>query len=63
MHCLQFSQVKFRKLSQIFQIIVLVQRPQKETHGLLNDFEKYAKIMHFRNFQKKYFRKLSQNLE
>ena len=67
MHCLQFSEVKFREFCQNFQIIVfLVQRRKELTHGLLNVFEKYAKIIHFRNFPKKNvqnFREFSQNLE
>ena len=36
-----------------------VQTREKLTHGLLNSFEKYAKIMHFKPFSKEIFWKLS----
>ena len=49
----------FSKFPQNFQqIVVLVQTREKLTHGSLNFFEKYAKIMHFPNFLK-IFEKLS----
>ena len=54
----------FLKISQ--QFVFFVQTRKKWTHSLLNVFEKYAKIMHFRNFLKKNFqdfRKFSQKLE
>ena len=58
---------KFLKFSQNFQTISAY-RPnaQKLTHGLLNCFKKYAKIMRFCNFLKKFyenFRKYSHNFQ
>ena len=37
------------------QFVCFVQMREKLRHGLLNYFEKYAKIMHFSNFLKKTF--------
>ena len=38
----------FLKISK--QFVFFVQTREKLTHGLLNSFEKYAKIMHFKQF-------------
>ena len=61
MHLSQFSEEKFskfRKFSQNFQqIVFFIQTRKKLTNGLLNSFEKYAKIIHFSQFSKKIFLK------
>ena len=37
------------------KIVFVVQTRKKVMHGLLNPFDKYAKIMHFSQFLKKFF--------
>ena len=59
---IEFSS-KISKFSQIFPIICVF-RPnaQKSNAWFVTFFEKYAKIMHFRNFRKKLFSKFSKSV-
>ena len=52
--------IKTFKFSQQFSFIF--QTREKLTHGLLNSFEKYAKIMHFLQFFKENFLKMFNKL-
>ena len=63
MHFFEFSEEKFSKFLKFFSKFPnnLCRSPKREkTHGKF--FEKYVKILHYRNFLNRFFLKISKKL-